>query len=135
VGPEKPHDLATVDRQRDIFHHRALPIDLAQTRGLQAAGGVARCPAGAAAAGAPGEGILATQNETSAALALLFATGLDGSVGAGTRRGQGTDPPARSGGIGAAEGLIGFRFLAVDDTFALNVVKGLAADEAGNDGL
>src|SRR5690606_41958943 len=59
--------------------------------------------------------VLATQNASLVAGALLLAAGLDGSVGACTWRSQRADPPTRCSGIRPPERLVGLGFLPVDD--------------------
>src|SRR5690606_9168645 len=65
-------------------------------------------------------------------LALAFG---QGGVGAGARTRHRAYPAVARGRFGAAEGLVGAAFLAVDDALALDGVLQFAADVAVDDGL
>ncbi len=59
----------------------------------------------------------------------------DGGVSLGLGAGERTHPAARSRRVGAAIGFVGAVFLVLDNALALDAIKGLAADESGNNGL
>src|SRR5690606_18080604 len=56
-------------------------------------------------------------------------------VHARARLGQRTHAPAFAGGIRTPEGLVGAGFLVIDDTCAAQIIEGLAANIARDDGL